>query len=379
VTARATAHDALQGCMIVVAADRRSADLATALERRGAVVQCAPALSILPAVDDEQLMARTRELIAEPPDVVVVTTGVGLRGWMDAVHQNDLHGGLVSALARTRFIARGPKAHGAIQQAGFTADWVARSETSAEVAEHLLADAAAGRRIAVQHHGAGADELDERLTRAGAQVVPLTVYRWGPSPDPQIVRRSVQQTAAGAVDAVLFTSAPGAREWLRIAEAEGVLDRIRVRADGGRLLLAAVGPVTAAPLDGARLPVTIAARGRLGSLVRCVVEHFSGDAPQAATAGGDLQVRSGGALLDGRLHSLSPTSAGILGARFDAGGRVLSREELGHALPRGGERAHAVEMAIARLRDRLGDRLGGAAVVQTVTKRGYRLTTEDLE
>lgn len=374
-TAGPTAHDALQGCVIVVAADRRSADLATALERRGAVVHCAPALSILPAADDEQLLARTRELIADPPDVVVVTTGVGLRGWMDAVHQNDLHVELESALAAARFVARGPKAHGAIQQAGFTADWVARSESSAEVAEHLVADATAGRRIAVQHHGAGADELDERLTGHGAQVVPLTVYRWGPPIDPQLVQRSVQQAAAGAVDAVLFTSAPGAREWVRLAEARGALEQIRERAHGGRLLLAAVGPVTAAPLESAGLQTTIAVRGRLGSLVRCVVDHFICDAPRVRTAAGELEVRAGGAVLDGRFIPLSPTSASILGALFDASGRVLTRDELGQALPRGGERAHAVEMAIARLREGLG----GAVAVQTVVKRGYRLITEDPE
>ncbi|MGB3377087.1 MAG: uroporphyrinogen-III synthase, partial [Microbacterium sp.] len=210
-TVRPGSDPVLKGCVIVVAADRRSADLAAALERRGAVVNSAPALSIVSVMDDEQLIARTRDLIADPPDVVVVTTGVGLRGWMEAVDRSDLHGSLTTALSRARFVARGPKAHGAIQQAGFTADWVAESETSAEVAEHLIADGPAGLRIAVQHHGAGADDLDEQLTRHGAQVVPLTVYRWGPPPDPELVRRSVLLTAAGGVDAVLFTSAPGAR------------------------------------------------------------------------------------------------------------------------------------------------------------------------
>ena len=365
----------LEGCVIAVAADRRSAELASALQRRGAVVHRTPPLSIVPATDDDQLIQRTRELIADPPDVVIVTTGVGLRGWMDAVDQSDLHGPLSAALSRSRFIARGPKAHGAIQQAGFTADWVAESETSAEVADQLIADGVAGRRIAVQHHGAGADDLDHRLERHGAQVVPLTVYRWGPPPDPQVVRRSVRQVAEGCVDAVLFTSAPGAREWVRIAGDLGALESIRGRTRNGRLLLASVGPVTSAPLEDVGLPTRTASRGRLGSLVRSVVEYYGSAAPRTMTAAGELQVRSGGALIDGRFIALSPASASILGALFDAGGRVLSREELGRALPRGGERSHAVEMAIARLRERLG----GGDSVRTVTKRGYRLTTGEPE
>ncbi|MFB7250716.1 uroporphyrinogen-III synthase [Microbacterium sp. NPDC056234] len=360
----------LTGCTMVIAADRRAGDLATALERRGAQVYRAPALTILPNADDELLLRRTRELIAHPPDIVIVTTGVGFRGWMDAAHENGLADDLTEAFRVTQFVARGPKAHGAIQQAGFAADWVAESETAAEVGEYLTRNGVAGRRVAIQHHGAGSDGLDELMTAHGADVVNITVYRWGPPPDPKIVSRSAMQAATGEVDAVLFTSAPGAAEWIRAAERGRRLDAIRERAASGRLLLASVGPVTATPLDAADLRTTLAVRGRLGSLVRCVVDHYaSGLSPRRETMAGTIEVRSGGALVDGRFIPLSRASANVLGALFDAGGRVLSREELGHVLPRGGENAHAVEMAIARLREALGC----PDAVKTVIKRGYRL------
>lgn len=374
-TTRAPLPPALAGCTIVVAADRRAGDLASALERRGAQVYRAPALSIIPNENDEELLARTRDLIAHPPDIVIVTTGVGFRGWIDAAHENDLAEELATAFAGAQFVARGPKAHGAIQQAGFAADWVAESETSAEVGEYLTADGVSGRRIAIQHHGAGADGLDELLADQGADVVSITVYRWGPPPDLQIVHRSVMQAAAGEVDAVLFTSAPGAAEWIRAADRANVLDTVRVRAARGRLLLAAVGPITAMPLRDADLRTTIAARGRLGSLVRCVVDHFaSGAAPQLQTSAGVMEMRSGGVLVEGGFIPLSRAGASILSALFDAAGRVLSREELSQALPRGGESVHAVEMAVARLREALG----AASVIQTIVKRGYRLTVDDV-
>nr|WP_017202154.1 uroporphyrinogen-III synthase [Microbacterium barkeri] len=319
----------------------------------------APALSIIPNEDDDVLIARTRELIANPPDIVVVTTGVGFRGWIDAAHENGLAEQLTVALSRAQFVARGPKAHGAIQQAGFTADWVAESETSAEVGEYLTADGVAGRRIAIQHHGAGADGLDTLLSSSGADVVSITVYRWGPPPDPQLVHRSVVQAGAGEADAVLFTSAPGAAEWVRTAVRAGVIEAIR-RPE--------------APLDEAGLRVTLASRGRLGSLVRCVVDHYaSGSAPRLRTPDGTMEMRSGGVLLDGAFVPLSRAGASILGELFDAAGGVRSREQLGLALPRGGESAHAVEMAIARLREALG----GTGVIQTIVKRGYRLAVEE--
>ncbi|MCZ2264598.1 uroporphyrinogen-III synthase, partial [Isoptericola sp. QY 916] len=63
----------MAGCTVLVTADRRSGELAAALERRGASVRHAPALSMIPHVDDDALIAATRALVADPPDVVVAT------------------------------------------------------------------------------------------------------------------------------------------------------------------------------------------------------------------------------------------------------------------------------------------------------------------
>jgi uroporphyrinogen-III synthase len=367
---------ALAGCTIVIAVDRRSGELTAALERHGASVRHAPALTIVPHIDDEALLARTRELIEHPPEIVVATTGVGFRGWMEAADEAGLHDGLSAALAGARIVARGPKARGAIQQAGFTADWVAESETSAELGEFLLAEGIRGSRIAVQHHGSGADGLDDLFARAGADVVSLTVYRWGPPPDPEAVARSTVAAAAGEVDAVLFTSAPGADAWVTAAADAGALDGIRALAHSGRLFIAAVGPITAAPLAAAGLEPCIAERGRLGSLVRTVVGHFGGGrAPSRSTAAGKLELRSGGVVLDGRFLPLSRTGCDILGALFDANGAVVTRSELQRALPRSNANTHAVEMAVARVREAIGP----GDLVKTVVKRGYRLNIVDAD
>ena len=375
-TERPTLSSALAGCTIVIAVDRRSGELAAALERHGASVRHAPALTIVPHIDDEALVERTRELIAAPPDIVVVTTGVGFRGWMEAADEAGLLDDLQPALAGAQIVARGPKARGAIQQAGFAADWVAESETSTELGEFLLAEGVAGRRIAVQHHGSGADGLDELFETNGADVVSLTVYRWGPPPDAEAVRRSVLATGAGEIDAVLFTSAPGAQEWVAAAERDGVLDDIRARVSSGRVLMAAVGPITAGPLHSALLDPLIAERGRLGSLVRSVVTHFGGGrAVGVETAAGRLELRSTGAVLDGHMIPLSRTGVDVLAALFEARGGVVSRTSLQAALPRSGDNTHAVEMAVARVRDALA----APDLIKTVVKRGYRLNVVEAE
>lgn len=373
-TTRPTLSAALDGCTVVIAVDRRSSELSAALERHGAIVRQAPALTIVPHIDDDALIAATRSLISAPPDIVVATTGVGFRGWIEAADEAGLADELHAALAGARIVARGPKARGAIQQAGFTADWVAESETSAELGEYLLAEGVAGQRVAVQHHGSGADGLDELLGDAGADVVSLTVYRWGPPPDPAVVARSVLAAAAGEVDAVLFTSAPGAAEWMAAAAREGALEAIVDRTRRRRLLLAAVGPITAGPLQAAGAETLIAERGRLGALVRAVVSHFGGGhAESLQTGAGRLELRSAGVVLDGRHIPLSRTGADLMAALFDARGGVVSRQRLQTVLPRSGENTHAVEMAVARLREALGT----PDLVKTVVKRGYRIDVVD--
>jgi uroporphyrinogen-III synthase len=365
-----TLGQVMAGATVLVTAERRAAELAAALERRGATIRHAPALSMIPHVDDETLIAATRAIVAAPPDVVVVTTGIGFRAWIEAADAHGLAGPLLDLLAGTRIVARGPKARGAIQAAGLQADWVAESETSAEVAEVLLSEGVQGLRIAIQHHGAGADGLDDVFEKAGAQVASLVVYRWGPAPDPAAVRASAHAVADGEIDAVVFTSAPGAEAWLRAVEAEGLVDRVRARFVEGGTVAAAVGPVTAKPLESRGIVPLQPERGRLGALVRALVGHYEHiDSVALSTVAGSLVIRARVAVLDGKVLPLSPTGVAVLRLLAAAEGDVVPREEVLAALPGDSQDTHAAEVAIARLREAAGRR----DLIRTVVKRGYRI------
>ncbi|MGC5076509.1 uroporphyrinogen-III synthase [Agrococcus sp. DT81.2] len=360
----------MAGCTVLVTADRRAGELAAALERRGATVRHAPALSMIPNADEPALLAATRALLQAPPDVLVVTTGVGFRAWIEAADAQGLADDLLAVLGRARIVARGPKARGAIQAAGLQADWVAESETSAEVAEVLLGEGVAGLRIAIQMHGAGADGLEAALAAAGALVTELVVYRWGPAPDPELVRASARSAAAGEIDAVVFTSAPSAEAWLATADAEGVADAVAARCRDGQLVLAAVGPVTAKPVLRRGIEPLMPERGRLGALVRALVTHYEQiESVALGTVAGTLIVRARVAVLDGRVLPISPSGLTVLRLLARAGGSVVAREEVLAALPGDSTESHAVEVAIARLREALGRK----DLVRTVVKRGYRL------
>lgn len=266
----------MAGRTVLITADRRSEDLADAFARRGAAIRHAPAMTIVHHSDDEQLVDDTRALMADPPDALVITTGAGLRGWMEAAEVAGLDDALRAALADAYIVARGPKAKGALISRGLRADWVAESETAAEIIEHLLDRGVEGTTVAVQHHGNGSDGIDDALAQAGARVAPFVVYRWGPAPDPAAVTASTREAAVGEIDVVVFTSAPAVASWWTAAEEAGVADEI-VRRSRDDLLVAAVGPVTAAPLRAKGVDPLVPERGRMGALIRAVLLHF-GDA-----------------------------------------------------------------------------------------------------
>ncbi|MBB1514493.1 uroporphyrinogen-III synthase [Tessaracoccus sp. MC1679] len=367
-TAAAGAHS-LAGCRVVLTAKRRASELASALERRGVEIIRAPILSIVPHADDEQLIAHTRALIADPPDAVVATTGVGFRGWMEAADAAGCAGELLEVLRGARIIARGPKAQGAVHGAGLTADWVADSETAAEIKELFETEGVAGLHVAVQHHGAGSDGIDELLVDLGARVTSLVVYRWGPSPDPEAVSRAVALVAAAEVDSVAFTSAHGVVEFLAACEREGLRDAA-IAAMAGPVLPATVGPVTAAPLIELGLDPLIPDRFRLGALVRELTAALSArGVAEVATPAGVLWLRRSAASLGGRALPLSQVQFSVLRSLVEAKGGVVSREEILAVLPGSSNDPHAAEVAVARLRDSMGDR----SLVRTVPRRGYRL------
>ena len=359
----------LAGFTIAVTAERRREELSALLQRRGARVIVAPTITIVPLGDDQALHAATEACVGLAPDIVVATTGIGFRGWLEAAEGWGMGDTLRAALNRARLIARGAKPCGAIRAADLREDWSAVTESSEEILERLLAQGIAGRRIAVQLHGGPQAEFTGALRAAGAAVVEIPVYRWTLPPDVAPVRRLVGQLSAGQIDAVTFTSAPAVQALLDIAgdSAAEVLDRFR-----SGTMAACVGPVTAALLVEQDVPVVTPARSRLGALVKVVTDELPLRAARLEVAGTVLEIRGHAVLIDGRVQALAPAAMAILGALADRPGAVVSKDRLAAALPRGND-GHAVDVAIARLRTALGP----AGHIETVIKRGYRLRVDE--
>jgi uroporphyrinogen-III synthase len=368
----------LTGYRVAVTSARRAEELCALLSRQGAEVCSAPAINMIALPDDDELQSNTEALIADPPDILVAHTGIGFRGWLAAAEGWGLANQLITALSSARIVSRGPKATGALRAAGLHEEWSPESESSQEVLEYLLDVGVSGLRVAIQLHGA-ADAWDPfpefigGLRFAGAEVVPIRVYRWKPTPLGGDFDQLVTGIARRQFDAVTFTSAPAAAAVLERSRELSIEDQVlgALRTDVHAMC---VGPVTSKPLIRKGVPTSAPERMRLGALARHIAEELPllGSCT-VKVAGHTVDIRGTCVLVDGSIKLLSPSGMSVLRALAQRPGDVVARTDLLRVLPGHSNDPHAVDTAVLRLRTALGDK----NIIATMVKRGYRLAVDD--
>jgi uroporphyrinogen-III synthase len=247
---------------------------------RGATVVHAPAMRTIDLSDDDDLRATTAELAAHPPDYLIVTTGMGMKRWLEAAGRWQLDAALLAGLAAagTRIVARGAKATSAARAAGLEVWWRAPHETMQEIVDHLAgsqADSIRSASVALQLFDPDANPSTEELRALAGELVEVPVYHWALPDDPGPAQELVAATVSGRVQAVTFTAQPAVHNLFRIAGSLGLEDDLR-DAFNGPVLAGCVGPVcaSAATDEGVREPLW-PEPPRLPALVRQVTDRLS--------------------------------------------------------------------------------------------------------
>ena len=361
----------LSGFRIGVTAARKVDEQVTLLERRGATVVWAPALSMEPNhVDDASLRAATDEVLSRPVDIFLATTGIGMKAWFAAAEGWGTIDALLAHLGKAEILARGPKSVGALRRRGLRELWAPESEEFEDVLAHLRGRDLDGVRIVVQEHGQSLSMAAHALRRRGADVTTVTVYRVESADDPGPMFHLIDEIADRTVHAVTFTAAPAVAALMEAAGSTGRREEV-IGAFQADVVASCVGPVTAAAFELWGVPSVFPDRSRLVAMVK----QLEVELPSRSTgltisvAGQTLLLHGDDVLVDGVDVRLSPAPLAVLQALLVNPGHVVSRRDLLAALPSGTAGSeHAVEMAVARLRAALGTRM-----IQTVVKRGYRL------
>jgi len=363
----------LHGFTVAVTADRRSAEQIELFTRRGARVLHGPTMATQYLDDEAALRRATEEVLARPPDVVIATTGIGLRAWFEAAQAWGMADQLLDVLRSARLVARGVKAGAIARQWGLEVAMQPPSERLDDAVALLRAEGIEGRRVVVQEHGSPTEAAAAGLRAAGAEVLSVPVYRWRLPDDPAPALRLVDAVVAGEVDAVTFTSAPAVTNLFTLADLHDRGVKLRASFNTGGVVAGCVGAVcaSAAVDDGVTSPV-FPDVGRLGLLVRAVSDELAGRRVVIGLGFHTLVLQGTIAVVDGTPIELAGREAAMLGVLAERPGAVVGKSTLAQRLWGPGQDPHAVEVAVNRLRGRLGP--VGAHLV-TVRGRGYRLDT----
>ena len=364
----------LEGFVVGITADRRWEEQAELLRRRGATIVHGPCMDTLYLADDDDLRRATVDVIERPPDVVVVTTGIGVRAWLETAESWGMGPALMSALGHARILARGPKAAGVVIAAGL-AVW-AKSETEQmdDVLAKLLADGVDGRRVALQEFGMEGPEFIAALETAGATVVRVPVYRWRYPADTRPALTLVDSALGGRVDAITFTSAPAVRNLFMIAAEQQAADNLRHAFNHG-LIAACVGPVCAQAARDEGIDVPVEPKvGRLGLLVRALSDDLVARRRTFTVGGLELVVQGSAVYADGDTSTLSGRERAVFEALAVRPGVVVDRAALLERIWGSADvDPHLLEVVVGRLRRRLAR---CSAAIEVTRSRGYRLVVD---
>jgi uroporphyrinogen-III synthase len=267
-----SANRPLEGKRVVVTRSIEQArDLMARLQNMGAVVLLFPAVSFSEPADTAGLDRVIRSLAEF--DWILFTSANAVRFFAGrcrklGVEPNQEGNYLCAAV--------GPATASAVAAEGFSVDHVAQEFLGSALARELSASLA-GKKIVLPRSERARPDLPDALKAFGAEVTEVVAYHTGGVGviDPGVM----QAMRAAEVDVISFFS-PSAIENMRADLGEEVLSRL-----GTKAALAAVGPVTAAALRNAGLPVAIEAPlATAESMAAAIANYFSPNADSKARA-----------------------------------------------------------------------------------------------
>jgi len=253
---------------------RKADDLASLVERHGGTARCVPSVrEVLREQDVQPMLAR---LVRGEFDIVVTLTAVACDALFAEAERYGVIDAVLSALTQTTIAARGPKPLLPLRRRGLAARIVTeRPHTSDELLDALRAVNLQGSRILLLHYGERSESLSVALANRGARVEDLSLYDWTLPADLAPLQTLIEDTLAGRVEAMLFTSQVQLRHLLQVADAGGrAADFTRKLRD--EVIVGSVGPVCSRALRAAGIVPDIMPNLPNGpSLVQALGDYYS--------------------------------------------------------------------------------------------------------
>ena len=189
------------------------------------------------------LRQATQTVLDDPPDYLLATTGIGIRGWINAAASWRARSELIAALTPTAHPR--PRPEGGRVPVGGRPVGVVRGRLRAHGGHGRPPPPATahGPHVALQLPGDAMESTIATLEAAGARVTTIPVYEWTWPEDLEPARRMLRAIASARVSAVTFTSRPAVRHFSALAKQEGVHDEVAAALQHD-VLSVCIGPTT---------------------------------------------------------------------------------------------------------------------------------------
>lgn len=268
------------GLSVLALESRRAHEIAKLIEKLGGVPMVAPSVREVALDTNADALEFARNLAGGQVDMVVFTTGVGVKALASAVESVCPREELARRLNQVVVVARGPKPTAALRDLGVRVSLtVPEPNTWREVLTVLDrnkdAFPVAGRRVAVQEYGVTNPELSAGLVDRGAVITLVNVYQWALPEDLGPLERAIQAITGGEVHVLLVASSVQIRHLFEVAErkqqAKALHDALF------RVVITSIGPLTSEELRSRGLGVDIeCTHPKMGFLVQEAAEKAAG-------------------------------------------------------------------------------------------------------
>ena len=268
----------LGGLRVAVTGERRAAEQAALVRALGGEPLVCPTARVAWEADPAA-PTRWLDAVLAGVDDAVFMTGMGTARLLETAAAVGRLDAVEAALRGARVVVRGSKALPVLRRHAIPVALTPRPATTEGVLAALGTDLA-GRRAVVQLASPEPSPLADGLRAAGAEVTAVSIYRYAGDAVVGAADVLIDAVLRSQVDAVTFTSAPAVEGLVAASRAREEWPAVRRRLNG--LIVAAVGPVTAAALAAGGVEVTVMpAQPRMGPMMAdlaALVEARRGEA-----------------------------------------------------------------------------------------------------
>ena len=267
------------GLRILSLESRRAVEAAKLIRTYGGEPLVAPAMREVALDSDRPVLDFAQALMSGAFDLVIFTTGVGVRALVKAVSGHIDREAFLSALRSVKVAARGPKSSTALRELNIPIAVVApdpftwRSLMAALEAKY--GQSLSGMNIAVQEYGTSNPELLTALAERSISITRLPVYQWALPEDIQPLREAVLALAHGHVDIVVFMNAAQVAHLFLMADRMSYAEALH---EGFRsTVIGSIGPSTTEGLNAYGIvPDYEPTQSKMGFLIKELAERAAG-------------------------------------------------------------------------------------------------------